>query len=123
MKNLYVKSGDSYKLLEEPEVSDTLFIRVGNKYIPHSVNCSNLSEGVWVITSRPGVRSIASGSYLNDVFEIRKCCNIEPLTLKELGSLESLYQEVCADIDDFSGSPSELIYKVISIIYHKYGVR
>lgn len=123
MKNLYVKSGDSYKLLEEPEVSDTLFIRVGNKYIPHSVNCSNLGEGVWVITSRPGVRSISSGSYLKDVFEIHKCCNIEPLTLKELGSLESLYQEVCTNIDNFSVSPSELIYKVISIIYHKYGVR
>ena len=123
MKNLYVKSGDSYKLLEEPEVSDTLFIRVGNKYIPHSVNCSNLREGVWVVTSRPGVRSIANGSYLNDVFEINKCCDIEPLTLKELGSLESLCQEVYDNIDDFSVSPNDLIHKVVSIIYHKYGVR
>lgn len=122
MKDLYIKKGNRYEPLIEPEIDDTLYIKRGKKYIPYYLKCreSTLSEGVWVVTSRPGVRSITNGSYLNDIFTLNKCCDIEPLTLKETGSLHKLCEEILERLSniEYDKTRFDLVHHIIGTAYN-----
>lgn len=99
-QKLYIKNEkgryEEYKPELKTDDCDLLFRKVGKKYIPCKRYYFNdsLSEGVWVVLSNLsyGVREIASGDYLKELFQIHKVSGIEEPTLAQLGGLNK-----CAD--------------------------
>ena len=97
---LYIKNDkgryEEYKPILKTGDCDLLFRKVGNKYIPCERYYSHdtLSEGVWVVLSNLSYcsKSITSGGYLKELFQIHKVSGIEEPTIAQLGGLQK-----CAD--------------------------
>ena len=89
-RKLYVKNEkgqyEEYNPKEE-EISDTLYRKVGNKYIPFEkvVYRDTMQEGIWVVTMRG--RRTTNGKYVRDLFECDKVAEVEKAPLSRLAGL------------------------------------
>lgn len=99
-QKLYIKNNKGRYEEYKPELKiddpDLFFRKQGGKYIPCGVLESRdiLGEGVWVVLSNLSYcsKSISSGDYLKELFQIQKVSGIEEPTLAQLGGLSK-----CAD--------------------------
>lgn len=94
-QQLYIKNAKGrYEPYEPPKVnvSETLFLKVGNKYVAYGrrLNEDYLTDGVYVVRSDKsgGIRGIASVGYLEECYRIDKVSNNYRITAEQLASLE-----------------------------------
>lgn len=94
-QQLYIKNNKGrYEPYEPPKVNvaDTLFLKVGNRYIPYGtkLNTDYLTDGVYVVRSdkQGGMRSFASVGYLEECYRIDKVSRNHRITTEQLASLE-----------------------------------
>jgi len=82
----------------KPQLSDTLYRKIGNKYYPASLSFGehydHLSDGVYVVREdgRGHLRSLANAEYIQEVFMIEKICGNYRITAEQYASLED-YEE------------------------------
>lgn len=102
-QQLYIKNGKGrYEPYEPPKVnvSDTLFLKVGNRYIPYGkqLNTDYLTDGVYVVRSdkKGGMRSFASVGYLEECYRIDKVSSNYRITTEQMASLED-YSDFALD--------------------------
>lgn len=99
-QKLYIKNEkgryEEYKPVLKTDDQDLFFIKQGGKYIPcgRCKGLNSMNEGVWVVLSNLSYasKSISSGDYLKELFQIQKVSGIEEPTLAQLGGLSK-----CAD--------------------------
>lgn len=94
-QQLYIKNDKGrYEPYEPPKVnvSDTLFLKVGNRYIPYGkkLDTDYLTDGVYVVRSDKsgGMRSFASVGYLEECYRIDKVSSNYRITTEQLASLK-----------------------------------
>lgn len=94
-QQLYIKNDKGrYEPYEPPKVNvaDTLFLKVGNRYIPYGRRLDEdyLTDGVYVVRcdKQCGLRSISSVGYLEECYRIDKVSNNYRITTEQLASLE-----------------------------------
>ena len=82
----------------KPQLSDTLYRKIGNKYYPASLSFGehydHLSDGVYVVREdgRGHLRSLANAEYIQEVFVIDKVSGNYRITTEQYASLED-YEE------------------------------
>lgn len=94
-QQLYIKNEKGRYIPFEPpkvNVSDTLFLKVGNKYIPYGrrLNEDYLTDGVYVVRSDKsgGIRGFARQGYLEECYRVDKVTKNYRITTEQLASLE-----------------------------------
>lgn len=92
-QQLYIKNDKGrYEPYEPPKmnVADTLFLKVGNKYVPYGIRLNEdyLSDGVYVVRCDKRMRGIASVGYLEECYRIDKVSNNYRITTEQMASLE-----------------------------------
>lgn len=121
-KKLYTKNEKGrYEEYQIPDMdmSDTLFRRVNGKYVPVSIYCDNLPEGVWVVSRGPSSREIISGQYLKEMMRLDKVSDLKEMpSLAELGSWLKCAKYVLNEIGDiFSMSKIEIVNAVVGKVF------
>lgn len=102
---LYIKNEkgryEEYKPELKTDDPDLFFRKQGSNYIPCGVMESRdiLGEGVWVVLSNLSYcsKSISSGDYLKELFQIHKVSGIEEVSIAQLGGLEKCYDYVSCE--------------------------
>lgn len=134
-QKLYIKNekGRYEEYKPEMKIDDTnLFFRKrGGKYFPcgrHDV-CDRMSEGVWVVLSNLSYcsKSISSGDYLKELFQIHKVSGIEEVSIAQLGGLEKYADYVKHEWNEYyrnymlghewSPSNSDVIHFIIGKVF------
>lgn len=95
---LYIKNEkgryEEYKPELKTDDCDLMFRKIGSRYVPfkryYDHDTLSLSEGVWVVLSNLSYcsKSITSGGYLKELFQIHKVSGIEEPTMAQLGGLQ-----------------------------------
>lgn len=94
-QQLYIKNEKGrYKPYEPPKVnvSETLFLKVGKKYVPYGRRLDEdyLTDGVYVVRSDKsgGMRGFSTEGYLEECYRIDKVSKNHRITTEQLASLE-----------------------------------
>lgn len=94
-QQLYIKNDKGRYVPYEPpkvNVSETLFLKVGNKYVPYGrrLNEDYLTDGVYVVRSDKsgGIRGFAAQGYLEECYRIDNVSKNYRITTEQLASLE-----------------------------------
>lgn len=113
-QKLYVKlpNGryEEYKEPQRPERDNALYKRVGKKYIPCQIFMDSgfsWQEGVFVVlksysSTNPDTRM--SAEYLQKIFNLYKCGDIENVSIAKLGGMQKLAGHLCKHWDEISGN-------------------
>lgn len=98
---LYIKNKkgkyEKYSLPEN-DIEDTVYYKVNGKYIPMGKSWDRefLTEGIWAVTSRPGVKSMTNGSYIKDCFSIDKVSDIGKIpSMADLAAWYKSVEDIC----------------------------
>lgn len=107
-QQLYIKNSKGrYEPYEPPKVNvaDTLFLKVGNRYIPYGkkLDMDYLTDGVYVVRcdKQCGMRSISSVGYLEECYRIDKVSNNYRITTEQMASLEDYADYACEELRKF----------------------
>ena len=92
LPKLYIKNDKGrYEPYSIPEhdIDNTMYRRINGKYVPVSMFASDhLADGVWVVTSRPSVRSLTHGTYLRESYKLDKVAYLTRLPMKKKASIK-----------------------------------
>ena len=102
------------------DVSETLFRRINEKYVPVSILCTNdLPEGVWVVTRGRSSREIISGKYLKELMRLDKVADLKEMPcLAELGDWQKCAKYALNEIRNFeSMTMNEVVYAVVGKVF------
>lgn len=134
-QKLYIKNDkgryEEYKPELKTEDSDLFFRKVRGKFIPcgRTEHIELLGEGVWVVLSNLSYcsKSISSGDYLKELFQIHKVSGIEEVSIAQLGSLEKYADYVKHEWNEYyrndmlghewSPSNSDVIHFIIGKVF------
>lgn len=107
-QQLYIKNDKGRYVPYEPpkvNVSETLFLKVGNKYVPYGrrLNEDYLTDGVYVVRSDKsgGIRGFATQGYLEECYRIDKVSKNYRITTEQLASLEDYSDYVLKELQKF----------------------
>lgn len=132
---LYIKNEKGRYEEYKPELKiddpDLFFRKRGNKYIPCGISEQStvLGEGVWVVLSNLSYcsKSISSGDYLKELFQINKVSGIEEVSIAQLGGLEKYVDYVKHEWNEYyrnymlghewSPSNSDAIHFIIGKVF------
>ena len=132
---LYIKNEkgryEEYKPELKIDEPGLFFRKRGGKYIPCGTLESHdiLGEGVWVVLSNLSYcsKSISSGDYLKELFQINKVSGIEEVSIAQLGGLEMYADYVKHEWNEYyrnymlghewSPSNSDVIYFIIGKVF------
>lgn len=132
---LYIKNEkgryEEYKPELKIDKPDLFFRKRGGKYIPCGTLESHdiLGEGVWVVLSNLSYcsKSISSGDYLKELFQINKVSGIEEVSIAQLGGLEKYADYVKHEWNEYyrnymlghewSPSNSDVIHFIIGKVF------
>ena len=105
--------------IPDMDVSETLFRRINGKYVPVSVNCNDLPEGVWVVTRGRSSREIIRGKYLKELMMLDKVSDLKEMPcLAELGDWQKCAKYVLDEIGNFeSMTMNEIVYAVVGKVF------
>lgn len=134
-QKLYIKNEkgrfEEYKPEMKIDDPDLFFRKRRGKYIPcgtleaHDI----LGEGVWVVLSNLSYwsKSVSSGDYLKELFQIHKVSGIEEVSIAQLGGLEKYYDYVSSEWSkyykqymlghEWSPSNSDVIHFIIGKVF------
>lgn len=124
---LYVKEANGkYKkyIPESPKYDNALYRRVGKKYVPYNMYMDTThftwQEGVFAVTKAPGSltpNSWTSAEYLQKIFKLYKCSDIEEVSISKLGGMKKLTEHLANNWDKISGDNTyELAASIIAIL-------
>ena len=123
---LYVKNSkgryEEYKIPEH-DISNTLYCKVNGRYEPVCMSiCHELDEGVWVVTKRPSVCGVISGTYLRESFHLDKAADIERFPLSKMGHIKKVAERIIDDLrlcntDNRVMTNHELVNLVTGLVY------
>ena len=120
---LYIKNEKGrYEEYQIPDidVSETLFRRINEKYVPVSTTyAKDLPEGVWVVTRDSSCREIIRGQYLKEIMKLDKASDLKEMpSLAELGGWQKCAQWALDEIGDFeSMTMKEIVYAIVGKVY------
>lgn len=125
-QKLYIKlpNGryEEYREPKRPETDNALYRRVGKRYEPVQMVMEAVSwqEGVFVVTkNRSEIQpdSWTSGEYLQEIFKLYKCGDIENVSIAKLGGMQKLADHLMRHWDDVSGtSQYERCASIVAIL-------
>lgn len=134
-QKLYIKNEKGRYEEYKPELKiddpDLFFRKRGGKYFPCGALESHniLGEGVWVVLSNLSYwsKSVSSGDYLKELFQIHKVSGIEEVSIAQLGGLEKYYNYVSREWSkyykqymlghEWSPSNSDVIHFIIGKVF------
>jgi hypothetical protein len=125
-QKLYIKlpNGryEEYRKPERPQTDNALYRRVGKKYEPVNMmlECFSWQEGVFAVTkNRSALQpdSWTSGEYLQKIFKLYRCGDIENVSIAKLGGMQKLANHLMQHWDDVSGtSQFERCASIVAIL-------
>lgn len=110
---LYYKNGkgryEPYIEPERPKYDNALYRRDGKRYEPVNMmlECHSWQEGVFVVTRNHSALqpdSWMSGDYLQEIFKLYKCGDIENVSIAKLGGLQKLANHLSRHWNEVSGA-------------------
>ena len=129
-QKLYVKlpNGryEEYREPKRPKTDNALYRRVGKKYEPVNMmmECLSWQEGVFVVTKNRSAfqpDSWTSGDYLQEIFKLYKCGDIENVSIAKLGGMQKLADHLSRHWDEINGtSQYERCASIVAILMN-YG--
>lgn len=124
---LYIKCANGrYKryIPEIPKYDNALYRRIGKKYVPYNMYMDSThftwQEGVFAVTRTPGSltpNNWTSAEYLQKIFKLYKCGDIENVSISKLGGMKKLTEYLADNWDKISGDNTyELAASIIAIL-------
>lgn len=110
---LYTKNSNGryepYIEPERPQRDNALYRRIGKRYEPVSMyfECHSWQEGVFVVTkNRSALQpdSWTSAEYLQKIFKLYKCGDIENVSIAKLGGMQKLADHLSRHWNEVSGT-------------------
>lgn len=94
---------------EPPETDNALYRRIGRRYVPVSMQmkCDSWQEGVFAVTrcnSTLHPDSWTSAEYLQEIFKLYKCGDIERVSIAKLGGMQKLAHHLMMHWNEVEGS-------------------
>ena len=79
----------------------------------------HLTDGVWVVTSRPSVRSLANGTYLRERFKLDKVGDLERFPMTKIASMKQCVGHILwHERLDMSGkSVNDIVSEIVGMVY------
>lgn len=129
-QKLYIKKDngryEEYREPKRPECDNALYKRIGNKYVPVNMQLESHSwqEGVFVVTKNRSALypdSWTSAEYLQKIFKLYKCGDIENVSISRLGGMQKLADHLMKHWNDIEGaSVFERAASIVAILMN-YG--
>ena len=98
LPKLYIKNDKGrYEPYSIPEhdIDKTMYRRINGKYVPVSILVDDdIPEGIWVVTSRPSVRSITNGTYLRESFKLDKVADLQRFPMTKIASMKQCVDHI-----------------------------
>lgn len=127
---LYVKKDngryEEYREPQRPERDNALYRRIGKKYVPVNMllDVKSWQEGVFVVTKNLSALypdSLTSGEYLQEIFKLYKCGDIENVSIAKFGGMKKLTDHLCKHWNEVTGaSQFERCASIVAILMN-YG--
>lgn len=98
-----------YQWPERPEVDNALYRRCGKRYEPVSMHfeCNSWQEGVFAVTKNHSADSPdhwVSADYLQEIFHLYKCGEIENVSIGKLAGMDKLTNYLCRHWNEVEGA-------------------
>ena len=123
LPKLYIKNDKGrYEPYSIPEhdIDKTMYRCVNGKYVPVSMLVDDdIPEGIWVVTSRPSVRSITNGTYLRESFKLDKVANLQRFPMTKVASMKQCVDHILWN-ERFSidgKSAHDIVSEVVGMVY------
>ena len=123
LPKLYIKNDKGrYEpyTIPEHDIDKTMYRRVNGKYVPVSMLvCDDIPEGIWVVTSRPSVRSITNGTYLGESFKLDKVADLERFPMTKIASMKQCVDHILWN-ERFSidgKSVHDIVSEIVGMVY------
>lgn len=124
---LYIKNSrgryEEYHEPERPAQDNALYRRIGNKYVPFEIwkdGGFSWQEGVFCVTkfnSALSPDSWMSAEYLQKIFRLYRCADIENVSIAKLGGMQKLANHLCKHWNEIEGaSPYEKAASIVAIL-------
>ena len=123
LPKLYIKNDKGrYEpyTIPEHDIDNTMYRRINGKYVPVSMLVDDdILEGIWVVTSRPSVRSITNGTYLRESFKLDKVANLHRFPMTKVASMKQCVDHILWN-ERFSidgKSVHDIVSEVVGMVY------
>ena len=123
LPKLYIKNDKGrYEpyTIPEHDIDNTMYRRINGKYVPVSMFASDhLTDGVWVVTSRPSVRSLTNGTYLRESFKLDKVADLERFPMTKIASMKQCVDHILWN-ERFSidgKSAHDIVSEIVGMVY------
>lgn len=106
--------------IPEHDIDKTMYRRINGKYVPVSMLVDDdIPEGVWVVTSRPSVRSITNGTYLRESFKLDKVADLQRFPMTRIACMKKCVDHILYN-ERFSidgKSVHDIVSEVVGMVY------
>ena len=123
LPKLYIKNDKGrYEPYSIPEhdIDNTMYRRINGKYVPVSMLVDDdIPEGIWVVTSRPSVRSITNGTYLRESFRLDKVADLQRFPMTKITSMKQCVDHILWN-ERFSidgKSVNDIVSEIVGMVY------
>ena len=123
LPKLYIKNDKGrYEpyTIPEHDIDNTMYRRINGKYVPVSMLVDDdILEGIWVVTSRPSVRSITNGTYLRESFKLDKVADLQRLPMTKIAGMKQCVDHILWN-ERFSidgKSLHDIVSEVVGMVY------
>lgn len=94
---------------ERPTYDNALYRRIGKRYEPVNMHleCHSWQEGVFAVTKNHSAMNPdhwVSGSYLQEIFKLYKCGEIEKVSIGKLAGMDKLANYLCCHWNEVEGA-------------------
>ena len=123
LPKLYIKNDKGrYEpyTIPEHDIDNPMYRRINGTSVPVSMFASDhLTDGVWVVTSRPSVRSLTNGTYLRESFKLDKVADLERFPMTKIASMKQCVDHILWN-ERFSidgKSVHDIVSEVVGMVY------
>ena len=123
LPKLYIKNDKGrYEpyTIPEHDIDKTMYRRINGKYVPVSMLVDDdIPEGIWVVTSRPSVRSITNGTYLRESFKLDKVANLQRFPMTKIAGMKQCVDHILWN-ERFSidgKSVNDIVSEIVGMVY------
>ena len=106
--------------MPEHDIDKTMYRRINGKYVPVSMLVyDDMPEGIWVVTSRPSVRSITNGTYLRESFKLDKVADLQRFPMTKIASMKQCVDHILWN-ERFSidgKSVNDIVSEIVGMVY------
>lgn len=97
------------------------YIKKGHRYEPIGALTpdSLLTEGVWVVFRTRGGKSMCNAKYMDEIFQVQKCSNLEKLTVAQRGYIEKMCDSAVSDMLGQQLSTYELVRRAVANVVNQ----